>query len=160
MASIPGEGAEMSESWKISGKKFKFPEVDASSVKAELRPGGWVVLTAADGSRRRMMVHEFRGKLSANLSGNLHFGQVQEERRQGAEESGGGDSDLVSQFPGKVRKILVAENEAVAEGAPLVLVEAMKMEFTIKAPRTAKVARILVKEGQQISPGDAFLELA
>jgi biotin carboxyl carrier protein len=149
----------MSESWRISGKKFKFPEGDASSVKAELRPGGWMVLTAADGSRQRMMIQEFRGKLSASVGGYLHFGQLQEERRQGSGEAGGGDTDLVSQFPGKVRKILVAENDQVAEGAPLVLVEAMKMEFTIKAPRAAKVARILVKEGQQISPGDHFLEL-
>lgn len=159
----------MSEYWKISGQKFKFPtgsKVGATgnpgAVQFEIRPGGWILYTTPEGTRRRMMLHEFRGRLGASVEGKLHFGQIQTERRDGGagtDGAGGGDSDLISQFPGKVRKILVSADESVAEGTPLVLVEAMKMEFTIKSPRAAKVARILVSEGQQISPGDRFLEL-
>ena len=57
------------------------------------------------------------------------------EQRGGA--GGEEHADLVAQFPGKVRKVLVAEGAQVAEGEPLVLVEAMKMEFAVKAPRAA-----------------------
>jgi biotin carboxyl carrier protein len=35
----------------------------------------------------------------------------------------------------------------------------MKMEFSVKAPYAGVVDRIHVKEGQQLSPGDRFLDL-
>ena len=146
----------MSENWKVSGKKFAIP----SGIRQELeaRPGGWVIFTDAQGARHRMMMSEGRGTLSASLGGTLYLGAVSSDHVQGSAR-GGGDSDLVSQFPGKVRKVLVGEGVEVSENDPLILVEAMKMEFTIKAPFSGKVAKILVKEGQQLSPGDRFLEL-
>ena len=33
------------------------------------------------------------------------------------------------------------------------------MEFAIKAPFAGKIARVLVKEGQQLAPGDRFVDL-
>jgi biotin carboxyl carrier protein len=66
---------------------------------------------------------------------------------------------LVAQFPGKVRKIMVQPGQEVQEGDALVMVEAMKMEFGVKAPRAGKIKTILVREGQQLSPGDRFVEL-
>ncbi|MCM2276639.1 MAG: hypothetical protein NDJ89_01015 [Oligoflexia bacterium] len=156
----------MSETYVYSGQKAKFPaltrqELGASEGGFELRPGGWVIYHSPDGSRRRLMAFEQRGQLSVSLDGRLFHGRVHaESRHSGGAAAGGGDSDLVAQFPGKVRKVLVAEGTKVAEGEPMVLVEAMKMEFTIKAPCDGSVSRILVKEGQQLSPGDRFLELA
>ena len=44
-------------------------------------------------------------------------------------------------------------------GEPVVLVEAMKMEFTIRAPFDGVVKQIRVKDGQPISPGDRFLDV-
>ena len=41
----------------------------------------------------------------------------------------------------------------------MLLLEAMKMEFSVKAPFKGTIERILVKEGQQLSPGDRFLDL-
>lgn len=120
-----------------------------------------MIFTAPEGTRHRLFVSESRGELSANLHGRLFHGKIQSERTHlGAGESAGGDSDLVSQFPGKIRKILICEGSSVSEGDALVLVEAMKMEFTIKAPFSGRIIRILVKEGQQLSPGDRFLEMA
>lgn len=147
------------ENWRVSGQKFKLPS--APRFQVEVRPGGWMILTSEDGTRHRLFMSEFRGQLSANLHGQLLHGLIQSERTHGgAGDSSGGDSDLTSQFPGKVRKVLVGEGSQVVEGDALVLVEAMKMEFTIKAPFTGTVSRVLVKEGQQLSPGDRFLEIA
>ena len=52
---------------------------------------------------------------------------------------------ILSKFEsGKIRKILVKDGDQVEMGTPLVLVEAMKMEFSIKAPSKGTVKKILV----------------
>ncbi len=148
----------MKESYKVSGKRVAFPE-SSKGVKLVSRPGGWIVVEHADGTRQRIMAHEARGKLSVSLGGRLWHGDLVREERQSQGGGAGADSDLVAQFPGKVRKILVQEGAIVAAGESLLLVEAMKMEFAIKAPFAGTVTRILVKEAQQLSPGDRFVDL-
>ncbi len=117
--------------------------------------------TFADGRRVRMALHELRGKLGVSLGGRLYFGQIEKQGRDAGPSgaAGGSDSDLIAQFPGKVRKLLVAEGATVPAGEPLILLEAMKMEFTIKAPYSGTVKKVLVQEGQQLAPGDRFFEI-
>jgi 3-methylcrotonyl-CoA carboxylase alpha subunit len=150
----------MSERFKISGKRVELPEATAAGWKLSMRPGGWILAEGPDGERERLAVHEARGRMGVSLGGVLWQGEVAKDQRAGASGGGGSDADLIAQFPGKVRKVLVQEGAVVAEGDPLVLVEAMKMEFAIKAPFAGKVVRVLVKEAQQLSPGDRFVELA
>lgn len=146
----------MSETLKISGKKITIqdPTQKWSFIH---RPGGWVIAQSEGGIRKRFMMNEVRGRMSAHLNGVPFFGEwLRKERQVGAQT---GESDLVAQFPGKVRKILVSAGSEVTEDQPLILVEAMKMEFSVRAPHAGKVIQILVKEGQQLSPGDRFLDL-
>ena len=103
------------------------------------------------------MALEVQGKLSAQLSGHAYFGEVAAASRGGGGASAG-DADLVAQFPGKVRKVLVQDGAAVAAGEPMLLVEAMKMEFSIKAPSDGIVKKVRVSEGQQLAPGDRFVD--
>ena len=146
----------MTDFYRVSGKKISLPESEAKT-RFEIRPGGWVIATLADGKRKRFAIQESKGKLSALLGGRLWHGDVMQEQRKGA-VTGGSEADLVAQFPGKVRKILVQPGATVEEGAPLILIEAMKMEFAIKAPFAGKVIKILVKPDQQLAPGDRFVE--
>ena len=117
--------------------------------------------TLSDGSteRRRFMLQEGNGKLSAQLGGKLWHGDIVAVSAGGSASSGGLDSDLTAQFPGKIRKILVKAGDRVEEGASLLFVEAMKMEFSVKAPFSGRVSKVHVQEGQQVSPGDRFLDL-
>jgi biotin carboxyl carrier protein len=152
----------MKERWKISGKRFDLPQVNSGlndTWSFSVRPGGWVLAESKSGDRKRFMLSELRAQLGAQLGGVLWQGEVQKETRSTSASAGGTDSDLTAQFPGKVRKVLVSEGDPVREGDPLILVEAMKMEFAIKAPAAGKVKKLLVKEGQQLSPGDRFLDL-
>ena len=57
---------------------------------------------------------------------------------------------LTAPMPGKVVKVLVAEGEEVAAGAPLVVLEAMKMEHTVRAPEPGVVRAIHVAPGDQV----------
>ena len=148
----------MSESLKISGKRFVLPSAGKSDWKFHRRPGGWI-LAERGGSRVRLMCVKRGGSLGANIGGRLLQGEIIAESTERNAAASGTDSDLVAQFPGKVRKVLVAEGGNVAESQPLILIEAMKMEFAVKAPFAGKIARVLVKEGQQLSPGDRFFDL-
>jgi biotin carboxyl carrier protein len=153
----------MKERFKVSGKRVELPEAAASGLagwKLTQRPGGWILAEGPNGERERLMATEARGRLGASLGGVLWQGDVaRDQRASGGGSSAGSDADLVAQFPGKVRKVLVEAGAMVAEGDPLVLVEAMKMEFAIKAPFAGRVEKVLVKEAQQLSPGDRFVEL-
>lgn len=147
----------MSVSWKISGKSF-VAEV-ASTVEIESRPGDlWVaIVRCPDGSVKRQRVAFARQKnhFWASVSGQALSG----ERVPSAAARESPDSELVAQFPGKVRKILVQVGMTVSKGDPLLLVEAMKMEFSVRSPMKGKVQKILVEEGQALTPGDRYLEI-
>lgn len=72
---------------------------------------------------------------------------------------GHGDGDLSSPMPGQVQNILVTEGDAVEQGQPLLVVEAMKMQLEIKAGHAGTVKRILVGEGDQVEAGVPLAEL-
>jgi acetyl-CoA carboxylase biotin carboxyl carrier protein len=60
---------------------------------------------------------------------------------------------------GTVWKIEVALGDAVAQGQVCVILESMKMELPIEAPRAGTVGVVHVVEGQAVSEGDALLTL-
>ena len=60
---------------------------------------------------------------------------------------------------GTVWKIEVKEGEEVAEGQVLVILESMKMEMPLEAPRKGKVEKVHVAEGQAVNEGDALVTL-
>jgi biotin carboxyl carrier protein len=70
-----------------------------------------------------------------------------------------GTARVCSPMPGKVVRVLVSPGEAVELGAPLVVVEAMKMENELKASRAGHVRRVLVREGQPVEGGALLVEL-
>jgi biotin carboxyl carrier protein len=77
--------------------------------------------------------------------------------RQAAEN---GEDNLTVNMPGQIVKVLVAEGETVKRGQPLILLEAMKMEIRINAPRDGHVIRVLCQPGQVIERGQRLLELS
>lgn len=78
--------------------------------------------------------------------------------RRGASASEA-EHELVAPMPGKVTKVLVAEGQDVVKGAPLLVLEAMKMEHSIRAPRDGKVARVFRKTGEMVAMGEKLVEL-
>jgi 3-methylcrotonyl-CoA carboxylase alpha subunit len=60
------------------------------------------------------------------------------------------DAHPVSPLPGRVVALHVAEGQAVAAGAPLAIIEGMKMQHTVRATRDGRVERLRVAEGDQV----------
>ena len=69
------------------------------------------------------------------------------------------DQSMGAPMPGVVLKILVTNGQQVTKGTPLLILEAMKMEHVISAPRDATVAAINCKEGELVQPGGDLIEL-
>jgi len=68
-----------------------------------------------------------------------------------------GPQAIASDMPGRVVRILVAEGDAVEEGQGVIVVEAMKMENEITAPKAGKVTSIKVEPGQNVDGGAPLL---
>ncbi len=60
---------------------------------------------------------------------------------------------LLAPMPGTVVRVEVAVGDRVAEGAPMLAIEAMKMEHTIRAPAAGVVSEITVAAGAQVAGG-------
>jgi 3-methylcrotonyl-CoA carboxylase alpha subunit len=66
---------------------------------------------------------------------------------------------LIAPMPGRILTVLATPGQAVARGAPLVVMEAMKMEHTVTAPRAGMVERVLCVPGEQVKEGAELLVL-
>jgi len=68
-----------------------------------------------------------------------------------ADEAGG--AHLSAPMPGRVTSVLVTEGEAVEAGQALMVLEAMKMEHTIRAPAAGDIDRVRYSVGEQVEEG-------
>jgi biotin carboxyl carrier protein len=157
---IDQRGVEMKFQAKVSGKKQEWTEATPEVLKSwsfEKRPGGWIIATHVEtGERQRFYYARAKQQFWAKIHGSDFYGERAAVNRSGsANESA---SDFTAQFPGKVRKIMVADGQAVTENTPLLMIEAMKMEFAIKASNAGTVKKVLVTEGQQLTPGQKLLD--
>lgn len=68
-----------------------------------------------------------------------------------------GRAEITAVMPGRVLRVLVESGQAVAEGQGLIVLEAMKMENEVEAPRAGKVSELSVKEGDTLETGAKIL---
>jgi 3-methylcrotonyl-CoA carboxylase alpha subunit len=61
-------------------------------------------------------------------------------------------------MPGKIIAVLVEPGDRVERDAPLLILEAMKMEHTIRAPARGRIARILCRVGEQVVEGAELID--
>jgi 3-methylcrotonyl-CoA carboxylase alpha subunit len=78
---------------------------------------------------------------------------------RGAGDAVGAAGGLVAPMPGKLMSLLVSPGQAVRQGQALAVMEAMKMEHTISAPRDGVVAEWLHAVGDQVAEGAELLKL-
>ena len=65
--------------------------------------------------------------------------------------AGATENDIVASLPGAVHKILVSAGDHVKKGQAIVVLEAMKMEIEVKAPKDGIIGSIEVSKGQSIA---------
>jgi len=92
--------------------------------------------------------------------GNESYGVrvIDPKRMRSGQRAGAQAADetaqLVAQMPGKVVRVLVEQGVNVEAGDGLVIVEAMKMQNEMKAPRAGVVVKLNAKAGETVNAGD------
>jgi biotin carboxyl carrier protein len=71
--------------------------------------------------------------------------------------AGGGAGTLAAPMPGVVLEVDVKPGDIVARGQQIAILEAMKMQNSIKSPRAGTIAEVCVVAGQAVGHGDALV---
>ncbi|HEX3614346.1 MAG TPA: biotin carboxylase N-terminal domain-containing protein [Sporichthyaceae bacterium] len=140
-------------------------EIDDERVPMTIhRADGANVDLTAGGVRRRYRVHLSDDRTAETIGlaavdsplGHSTFHVLDPLPAPGA---GGPTGGLTAPMPGAVVRILVAVGDVVEAGQPLLVLEAMKMEHTIRSPQDGTVAALNVKEGEQVQIGAVLAAL-
>ncbi len=120
------------------------------------QPGGFFLLRVG-AEQKRVYLARHGDELFFSVAGRSGFGKVLRKQSEGS----GSDADpemFIARFPGKVVKLCCDPGKTVIAGELLLVMEAMKMEFSIKAPSAGQVTRFLVSALQQVTPGQKLLD--
>ena len=122
---------------EVSGTKGSLTSLlvgrDSHEVGLEARPGGFTVLLPGE-TVAVDLAPAARGASAPLLRAH-------------------GEARLTAPMPGRVVRVLCAQGADVAAGQGLVVIEAMKMENEIRAPRDGRVRELVVREGQAVETG-------
>jgi biotin carboxyl carrier protein len=77
-----------------------------------------------------------------------------------APRAGGGAGALVAPMPGVILAVAVKPGDAVTRGQEVAVLEAMKMQNSVKSPRDGTIAEVCVAPGQAVGHGDAIVRFA
>ena len=135
---------------EINGRRF---EIEAQKLEGDF----YSILTG--GRSYEVSVERVEGGYRVRQGAGERIVHVGERGRgPGAKRAGGaGPEKIVSQMPGKVARVLVAEGDRVESGQGVVVVEAMKMENEITASRAGVVRTVAVEPGQPVENGALLL---
>jgi biotin carboxyl carrier protein len=103
------------------------------------------------------------GAYEISVGAHRYRVEVRDPRRRRhstAEALDGVPHDVVAPMPGKIVKILVVENQEVTQNQGLLVIEAMKMQNELKAPRAGRVEHVYVNEGAGVESGFKLIRLA
>ncbi|WKN32031.1 acetyl-CoA carboxylase biotin carboxyl carrier protein subunit [Porifericola rhodea] len=115
-----------------------------------------VEVVKADYSRKDFLLKINGKQVSVHLQDR--FDQLIEAMGMQEDESMA-DKEIHAPMPGLILQVHVQEGDEVAQGDPLLTLEAMKMENLLKSPSDGKVSRIEVKNGQGVEKSQLLIVL-
>ncbi|HPB99410.1 MAG TPA: hypothetical protein PKW66_26030 [Polyangiaceae bacterium] len=103
-------------------------------------------------------------ELGIVAGGYRGFVVVESERQKAVSAARRGRLDsqqnvVISPMPGRIVKVFVEAGQEIAVGEPVIVVEAMKMENELRAPRSGQVKRVLVSVGERVEGNATLIEL-
>jgi biotin carboxyl carrier protein len=98
-------------------------------------------------------------KLWIKANGHVHVLDLDEATALSAKKSKSLDRVVKAPMPGKIIKIFCSNHSAVNEGDAVVAMEAMKMEYILKAPANGLIDGLSVTVGQQVELGQKLFEV-
>ena len=140
---------------------------DGSTVEIEVKGRGadGAFVLVVDGVQRAFQALETDGGLALVEDGErqnvqvVHAADLVLERVARVDRPTSQVDTLASPITGIVLSIPVAAGDSVQEGAVVIVVEAMKMENSLGAPRAGKVVEIFAEPGQTVFVGDPLVQI-
>jgi len=139
--------------------------VDGPSVTIDGVDGEFTVTARPDGTwaiSRNGQTHVAAAAQSAQGLWTGHAGAASEWRAEPAStrhRHAATDDNVRAPMSATVLRVLVAAGDDVAEGDLLAVVEAMKMEMPLRAPRAGVIKAVKCREGELVQPADVLVEL-
>ena len=149
----------------LSGNDGQFVAAldDQSFIVREVACRGTLLVLAFDQRQERFWIANAGGVLAIQWRGLPYTlraaGGLSVEDVQPGATAPPGHVSLEAPMSSTVVKLLVEEGQAVESGAPLVVLEAMKMEHTIAAPHAGTITKVHVRAGQLAAGGLTLIEI-
>jgi biotin carboxyl carrier protein len=135
---------------RVDGHEFEVASAGAHTMRVAPRSGGdlrqlEVSLAEHEGRAREAWLAGVRAKLEVRTEREARLAAA-----LGKSAAGHGSGELIAPMPGRVVKVAIAVGDRVERGAPVLIVEAMKMENELQAPITGRVRSIAVGQGDTV----------
>jgi biotin carboxyl carrier protein len=150
-----------------TGLRFSLDGKPIEADWAEIRPGRYSILIGGQSYEARVTPapDNLPGQPDrwivaiAEYDFHIHIRDPRTRRFAGQTATHEGPLDVLAPMPGKIVSVLVEPGQDVAENQGLVVIEAMKMQNELRAPRAGNVTQVHVKEGIGIEAGARLLRL-
>lgn len=112
------------------------------------------------GKDRHVWVEKVNQKFWFHLDGETHVIDPVKSQNRRNKGPGSSSDQVLAPMPGKITKMMVQLNESVSKGQVVLVMEAMKMEYTLKAEIDGVVSEISCELNEQIPVGKKLVQLA
>jgi len=117
------------------------------------------VTVRIDGVDHKAQAQLIKGTLWVHHNGRT-FTMETGAGRKSRKKAGGGSSDqIIAPMPGKVTKILLSPGTQVSAGQAVLVMEAMKMEYTLKAEIDGVIGSVNCTVGEQVALGKSLVQI-
>ncbi|CAK4077325.1 unnamed protein product [Aphanomyces euteiches] len=149
------EFGQNNKEFVVNGHQVRVAHIDVAT-------GDFKVSVDNESFTGTVVVHKHEVHLFCDdgLLGYEYKLNIPEPSYESSGSAAGGASSLVTPMPGKIIKVMAKAGDAIVEDQPLLIMEAMKMEHVIRAPRDGEVAEINCEVGDFVSDGHVLVELA
>ena len=141
--------------------------LDGEAVNVDIVRSGTPELYSVlfDGHSHELLVTSDRFNYTVSIRSQQFQVQVQDERRRRLNQARkmpslpAGELAVAAPIPGLVVKVLAVVGDAIEEGQPLVILEAMKMENEIRSMRPGVIKSVEVAPGQRVEQNAVLIVL-
>jgi biotin carboxyl carrier protein len=109
--------------------------------------------TATDSTQRWVFLNGQTFVLTQPATNRRQIGLPRESSRST------GEREIIAPMPGQIRAVNAIQGEEVEKGQTLLLLEAMKMEIRIQAPRSGTLVKLAVETGQTVEREQLLAEI-
>ncbi len=184
---LPSDPWDVSDGWRVAGRherSFEFLDQDGAPFTIRLLrdEGAWTygrnetmqtlewIGESTDPSRARLRLRldgrDHTGEvlrrgevLTIYLGGEAHVLRLHDAVAHAQDEAGDHGGSLTAPMPGKIISVAVRQGDSVKSGDALLVMEAMKMEHTIHAPKDGVVEEVFYQPGDQVVDGAQLIAI-